>query len=252
MRGFAGLEVGIDRRSAAVLQSLFASAIVAAGLLGCGSIKVSNREVYEGEKLARPSHIYVHDFAARAADLPSWSEAARDYAGRQAAAEESEIATAKELGSHMAEELVARIDAMGLEAERATAETRPAPGDIVIVGFLGSIDEGSRLKRVAVGFGSGAAEVTTHVEGYVTTETGYQKLGAGDASTKKGHTPGLVVPLAVTAATANPLGLLIMTPVKIGTEVSGRNTVEGVGKRMAGEVADQLEPKFREQGWLTR
>jgi Domain of unknown function (DUF4410) len=247
MRSFAGTEERSGGLGHAVLHAL-----VIVGLVGCGSIKVSNREVYEGERLARPRHVYVHDFAARATDLPSWSEAAQTYAGQQAIAEESEIATARELGGHMAEELVARIDAMGLEAERADAETRPAPGDVVIVGFLGSVDEGSRLKRMVVGFGAGAAEVSTHVEGYLATAAGYQKLGSGDASTKKNRVPGLVVPIAVTAATANPLGLLIMTPVKIGTEVVGRNTAEGVGKRMAGVVADQLEPKFREQGWLTR
>jgi hypothetical protein len=77
-------------------------------------------------------------------------------------------------------------------------------------------------------------------------------LGSGDASSKKGRSPGVVVPLAVTVATANPIGLLVMTPVKVGSEIAGRSTVEGVGKKMAGEIADVLEEKFREQGWIER
>lgn len=221
-------------------------------MIGCASTKISNRQEYQGEKLARPDRIHVHDFAASAADLPAWSEAAATYAGRQATASPEELAAARELGTHMTTELVSRIDAMGLEAERANGESKPSPGDLVIVGFLGSVDEGSGFKRVVVGFGSGSAEVTSHVEGYLATEDGFRKLGSGDASSGKGHAPGVVVPIAVTIATANPIGLLVMTPIKVGTEISGRNKAEGVGKRMAGSVADELEKKFREQGWLAR
>lgn len=219
-------------------------------LAGCSSIKITDRDEYHGEKLARPDRIYVHDFAARADDLPSWSEAAKTYSGQQATSSADELSAARELGVQMGAELVRRIDAMGLEAERADGTTKPAPGDIAIVGFLGSVEEGSGFKRVVVGFGSGAAEVTSHVEGYLATDDGYVKLGSGQAASKKSRGPGVVVPVAVTIATANPIGLLVMAPIKVGTEMSGRNKIEGVGKRMAGEVADALEKKFREQGWI--
>ncbi|MDC1295865.1 hypothetical protein N8077_06010, partial [Myxococcota bacterium] len=61
-----------------------------------------------------------------------------------------------------------------------------------------------------------------------------------------------VVPLILTVATANPLGMIVMLPLKVGQEVTGRNKVEGVGKRMADKIADELEIKFREQGWIDR
>jgi Domain of unknown function (DUF4410) len=220
--------------------------------LGCSSIQLSNRDEYRGDKLDRPDRIYVHDFAAAAADLPAWSEAAATYAGQQATASPEELEAARKLGVDMTAELVSRIDAMGLEAEHADDQTKPSPGDLVIVGFLGSVEEGSGFKRVVIGFGSGAAEVTSHVEGYLATETGYRKLGSGDAGSKKSRGPGAVVPVVVTIVTANPIGLIVMAPVKIGSEISGKNKIEGVGKRMAGAVADELEKKFREQGWLAR
>ena len=150
----------------------------------------------------------------------------------------------------MTTELVKRIAGMGLPAERATADSRPADGDIVIVGYLSSVDEGSGFKRVVVGFGSGAAEVTSSVEGYLSTPEGLRKLGSAETTSGKGHSPGVVVPLIVTVATANPIGLIVMAPIKIGSEMTGRSTVEGVGKRMADKIADELEIKFREQGWL--
>jgi hypothetical protein len=128
---------------------------------GCASIKVSNRDEYQGEKLARPDRIYVHDFAATLEDLPAWSEVARSSLAQNSTASPEEVEAGRELGVAMTNALVARIAKMGLSAERASDQSVPHPGDIVIVGYLTSIDEGSGFKRVVVGFGSGAAEITS-------------------------------------------------------------------------------------------
>lgn len=222
------------------------------GSAGCSSIQVSNRNEYRGEKLARPDRILIHDFAADPDDLPAWSEAAKTHAGARAQASAEEAAAGRKLGEQMAHELVKRIDAMGLDAERVAGARSPADGDVVIVGYLSSIEEGSGFKRVVIGFGSGAAEVTSHVEGYLATSDGMRLLGSGDASSKKGRSPGAVVPVVVTIVTANPIGLIVTAPIKIGSEMTGRSTVEGVGKRMADKIADVLEEKFREQEWIDR
>lgn len=219
---------------------------------GCASIKVTDRDEYRGKKLARPDQILVHDFAATADDLPDWSDAAKTYADAGAEATESELEAGRKLGVEMTSSLVERIRAMGLNAERATATSQPSEGDIVIVGYLASVEEGSGFKRVVIGFGSGAAEVTSHVEGYLATAEGLRKLGSGGTTSGPGRSPGVVVPLIVTVATANPIGLLVTLPVKVGSEMTGGSTVEGVGKKMADKIADVLEEKFREQGWLDR
>lgn len=240
--------VGFGSRAA--LSSVTIVCLV--GAMACSSIGIQNREEYRGEKLARPDRILIHDFAANPDDLPSWSEAARANAGARATVSADEAEAGRQLGIQMTQALVKRIDAMGLDAERAAGARSPEVGDLVIVGHLASVEEGSGFKRVVVGFGSGAAEVTSHVEGYLKTSEGMRKLGSGDASSNKGRSPGVVVPLAVTIATANPIGLLVTAPIKIGGEITGRNSVEGVGERMADEIADVLEEKFREQGWIER
>jgi len=217
---------------------------------GCASIKVTDRDEYEGERLARPDRIFVHDFAATAADLPAWSEAAKAHAADPVAATEEELATGRAIGVAMTAELVRRINGMGLEASRVSADASPAIGDIMIVGMLTSVDEGSGFKRVVIGFGSGAAHLTSEVEGYLATAEGPRKLGSGETSSRAGHSPGAVLPVAVTIATANPIGLIVTLPIKVGSEISGRNKAEGVGKRMAEKIADELEKKFQEQGWI--
>jgi hypothetical protein len=151
----------------------------------------------------------------------------------------------------MTKALVARIEEMGLSAERATDQSVPHLGDLVIVGYLSSVDEGGGFKRVVVGFGSGSAEVTSQVEGYLVTESGMRKLGSGQASSSAGKSPGAVVPVIVTIVTANPIGLLVTLPIKVGSEMTGRSTIEGVGKKMADKIADVLEAKFKEQGWFS-
>ncbi len=139
---------------------------------------------------------------------------------------------------------------MGLPAVLATGQSAPRVGDIVIFGYFESIDEGHAAKRVAIGFGSGGAELNTHVEGYLMTDQGMRELGSRDVDAGGGKTPGVMVPLAVTIATANPIGLIVGGAVKVSGEVTGRDTIEGSAKRTAKKIADELRAAFEKQGWL--
>ena len=90
----------------------------------------------------------------------------------------------------------------------------------------------------------------TRVEGYEMTSTGPRLLGSGEIDSGTGKGPGLILPLAVTLATANPIGLAVGGAVKVGTEVSGYSTIEGVSKRTAREIGEQLRAAFQRQGWI--
>jgi uncharacterized protein DUF4410 len=230
-----------------ILAAFFAALTVA----GCASTKVTGRETYRGERLARPGRIFVHDFAATAAALPAWSEAKSRVAAPAQRPSAEELATGRQLGDLVAADLVAEIRAMGLPAVRTAGQPAPELGDVALVGYFASIDEGSRMKRVVIGFGSGTAELKTEVEGYLRTEAGWRKLGAGDVEAGgAGKTPGVVVPIIVTAATANPIGLAVGGAVKAHGELTGRTTIEGAAQRTAQAIADELREAFRKQGWI--
>ena len=62
--------------------------------------------------------------------------------------------------------------------------------------------------------------------------------------------PGVAAPLAVLAATANPIGLVVGGTAKLYGEGSGSDTIEGAAKRTADEIAAQLRPTAEEQGWI--
>ncbi len=219
-------------------------------LAGCASTKVTESRTYQGERLARPDRIIVHDFAATPADIPAWAAAASQPAAPSTPQTAEEIETGRDLGAQVAKRLVEEIRDMGLPAARAEGQREPDVGDIVIIGYFGSIDEGSAVKRIAIGFGSGGAKLTTEVEGYLMTDQGLRELGSREIDSGGNKTPGVVVPLAVTIATANPIGLIVGGAIKVGGEVTGSSKIEGSAKRTAKKIADELREGFERQGWL--
>jgi hypothetical protein len=229
---------------------LFAALLAGVALLGCASTSISNRQEYQGEKLARPEHIIVQDFAATAAEVPLDSAFAGRIDRSSPPPTATELEFGRELGAQVAEELVSDIQAMGIPAVRAVEQPMPQRGDLVIRGYFASVDEGSAAKRMAIGFGSGAAELTTLVEGYLMTDQGLRRLGSGEVTSGGGKSPGVLIPLAVTIATANPIGLVVGGAVKVAGEATGYSTIEGSARRTADEIAGALKPKFQEQGWI--
>src|SRR5262249_27269153 len=96
---------------------------------------------------------------------------------------------------------------------------------------------GQRRPACAGRFGSGNAELKTMVEGYQMTAQGLRRLGSGQLDTGGNKTPGVLVPLAVAAATANPIGLRVGGTMKLYGEKTGSDTIEGAGKRTADAIA---------------
>ena len=88
-------------------------------------------------------------------------------------------------------------------AERASNQTVAQIGDLVIKGFILSIDEGSAAKRVAIGFSSAASQLKAAAEGYLTTDRGLRKLGSGTANTSVRKSPGEALVVVGAIATAN-------------------------------------------------
>lgn len=230
---------------------LLTALLLSTGLVSaCASTEVVDHDPYAGPRLERPARVLVYDFAATREDLPAWS-AARSalQAGPEPSDELREAG--RELGEHVARSLVSEIEGMGLKAERATATNQPVDGDLILVGYFSTFDEGSRLERMVIGFGTGAAELQTRVEAYGRTEGRYEQFASGglrDGGSAKG--PGMVLPVAITIATANPIGLVVGGAIKATGEITGQSTIEAAGKRAAEKISEALEKGFRRQGWI--
>jgi Domain of unknown function (DUF4410) len=216
---------------------------------GCASTEITERQRYEGAKLARPDRIIVHDFTANPAEVPPGSAFAGKMGGAPTPTTQ-QIEIGRELGAQVAKELVADLQGMGLPAVQAAGQPAPRPDDIVLRGYFVSVDEGRVGRRVLVGFGAGAAELRTAVEAYQMTPEGLRQLARGEIRSEGGEMPGIAVPLAVVAATANPIGLIVGGTMKATGEATGSATIQGVARRTADEIAAQLETAAQEQGWI--
>ena len=229
---------------------------IAAGLLvmlvvaGCGSTKVTGREQLVSEPLPRPGNIWVYDFAASAPEVPANSALVEQYTVDTTSQTPEQIETGRRLGAQIAAQLVKDIRDMGLPAEPASAATKPQVNDLVLRGYLLSVEEGSKAKRVTIGLGSGASELKTAVEGYQMTPQGLRKLGSGNVGAGGNKTPGAAVGAASFIATANPAGLIISSGMKVHGERSGKSKIEGRAEQTADEIAKVLKQRFQQEGWI--
>jgi Domain of unknown function (DUF4410) len=225
--------------------------ITLAVLAGCASTKVTQQTPMVSPGLQRPKQIYVYDFIADPAQIPPDSSISAGVSAPSTPPTAEELKTGRKLGNRIAHDLAADIRAMGLSAIHAGPGSVPQVGDGVLRGYLISVQGGSAAKRFVIGFGSGSSQMDALVEGYAVTPQGWRKLGSGSLSSSGNKMPGMVVPAAVAIATGNPLGLIVMSGVKVYSEASGKNTLEGRAKATADKIAEQLKIRFRERGWIT-
>jgi hypothetical protein len=240
------MQMKTDKRWMGIVVSVVAGLLVAAG---CAKTAVTRRPVATGQ-LPRPPQIWVCDFAATAADLPADSGLLGLMSGDAASQTAEDIATGRELGAQIAAELVAQIREMGMPAARAGASAKPRINDVVIRGCIVSFDEGDAKKRVGIGLGKGASELKAAAEGLQMTAQGLRSLGSGTTDAGGSKTPGAAVGAAAFVATANPVGLIVGTGMKVRGERTGSSKVEGRATQTAKEIADVLKERFEQQGWI--
>lgn len=217
---------------------------------GCASTDVGERQYYQGEKLVRPDRIFIYDFTANPAEVPAESSFAAENAVSQTMPTQEQLDMTARLGAEVARQVTAKLQDAGLPALQAGSQPAIKINDIVIRGYFVSEDQGSTAKRMLIGFGSGGAALTTAVEGFQMTSHGLRLLGSGRIDSSGSKTPGLILPLAVMAATASPIGLIVGGTVKLAEEGSGSSTIEGSAKRTAETISEQLIDAAKRQGWL--
>ena len=219
---------------------LFSVAVVAL-LAGCASTTISNRQQLVTGPMPKPAHIWVHDFAATAADLPADSALAGQPDVDTTPQTAEQIEEGRMLGAQIAAQLVEQIRAMGLPAEQTSTEPPLQVNDLLIRGYLISVQEGDATKRVVIGFGQGASELKTAVEGFQMTANGLRKIGSGNLDAGGNKSPGAALGVIGLIATANPAGLIISGGMHVYAEKSGSSTVEGRAKQTAKEIAEVLK-----------
>ncbi len=230
------------------LTLLFAVVLMA----GCASSEVTDRRSYAGgEQIPRPGRIIVYDFAATPHGVAPNSAMSGRYELVQRPQSPQEIRLGQELGRRVAAALVKDILAMGLPAERAHTGQPPNIGNLVITGEVATIEEGTRGKRMILGFGSGSGRLRTVVEKYQITAAGPRLLKCLGVTAAGGKGPGRAVPLII-------VGGIFGRPVTAAAVSGGINIIQelgpekiqGAANRTAKAIAKELRTGFRRRGWI--
>ena len=218
--------------------------------VGCAKTEITDREQHVTGKLPKPATVWVYDFVATPEALPVDTSLDEEYFNNQPPQSSAHLAEGKQLGEDVRVELVSLLRDMGITAEHAVPGAKQQVNDIIIQGYILSFIEGDAKKRVVIGMGQGASHLKVAAEGLQVTSSGVRVLGSGSMDAGGDKTPGGAVGLAVLAATKNPAGLLVTTGMHAYGEHTGSSKVEGRAKQAAEEIAELLEERFKEQGWI--
>ncbi|MEO8604789.1 MAG: DUF4410 domain-containing protein [bacterium] len=216
-------------------------------LAACGPSKVRITQETNAVGLPKPAAVYVYDFAVAQSEVQLDQGGPLRRIGKQLMGDSSDpnqqaMDIGHQVADRLATDLVTNITAMGLPAQRISRDQVPPEGAVAVGGQFVSVDEGSQLKRMAIGFHQGQSSVTAQVQLYRVTGTrDAAQLLDFTASSASPPTPGAVVTMGAGAA------------VQAGAAASGAkaltSTVQADAGRLADAVGRNLQTFFAKQGW---
>ena len=226
-------------------------------IAGCASTNVQPLSVYSGsEPLPRPDRILVYDLAASPeAITPNGGVITRLHSLVSATSQtEEQLKVGREVADALSEELVQRIRALGLPAERASSLQPLADGTLAIEGQFVSIDEGNRMRRAVIGFGAGESEVRTLVQVYLGMDGAQHIVQEFETSAESSKAPGMAATMGAGAAARGATALATAAAAGGGIHAAteSRQTAEADARRTADVLVKRLAQFFAAQGWIAR
>lgn len=136
----------------------------------------------------------------------------------------------------------------GVAAELATQREVPANAAAVHARFI-DVEEGSRLKRLVIGFGAGASRVDTHVK----VTRGERLVLEFDTHADSGLAPGGAVTTgAGVVATGGVTAVGVAGAAATGALKAHLSELERMAAKNGGEAAKLVVSDFAKRGWIVR
>lgn len=229
------------------LLALFAVMVLCA----CSSTDtdVTKKLSKKDRDLPRPSMILVYDFAVSTSELPAGAPA-----GLQGAVDDPNSNPERESLEHqvaaiVAEDLVARLQDLDLPARRWHGPPPAGANIYTIEGQFVTIDEGSAVARMIIGFGVGGTELKTLVQAYAIEGSGKRLLAEATVDAESSSKPGIAATLPAGAAVSGiAMAAAINTGVGVITEIN--TDVREGAEDTAEAIVDLMEPRLEKLGWI--
>lgn len=223
-----------------------------AAVLGCGTTAVTSQSEFYG-RVPRPSRIVVLPFGTSPEEvqLDKSPTVALVWKSEGVSASQERRVVGRQVADVLANELVQKIQALGLPAERQPVWPPPEWGPLlVIAGEFLAIDEGTRALRVSVGLGAGASDVRTAVHVYEVVPEGRRLVDSFDIDAKSGRKPGMAETMGAGAAADHlATAAAVSAAGAVASEAFGDN-VEADARRTAEKITALLSDFFVRQGWI--
>jgi hypothetical protein len=196
--------------------------------------------------LSKPTTVYVYEFAVDASEvqLDRGGPLARVRNSRLETGDQDKqaIALGHQIAKRVADGLVTKITTMGLPALHGVRGAPIPAGTAVVGGQFADVDEGNRIRRLAIGFHQGQSSVSAHVELY--------SIAAGERETP------LLEFVATTASAPLPGAAVTMgagAAVRVAGAAAGArelgSSVQADADRLVEHIANSLQAFFAKQGW---
>jgi len=227
-------------------------ALLAALLGACSSTSSDvTQERADNAPLPYPEQIYVYDFAVAPSELQPGAVGRAELDGAiddpdsnpQRAELEHQIARV------LSTRLVNELQALGLPAVRWRGLVPKNQNSYALVGEFLTIDAGSELGRMIIGFGVGGSEVQVMVQAYHVQGSKQTLLGEAKVTAESSKKPGLAAMIPVGAAVSGvAMAAAVSTGVGVVHELN--QDVRTGAENTADAIVELLKPKMEAQGWF--
>lgn len=226
----------------------FFGALLVCSIAACGQTGIRNAVLTSEKNLPRPSRILVYDFAVSEREITEYQGIMRQQPSVKDPTER-ERQLAREVKGALADEVTDGLRVLGFTVARVSRGTAPTGNEMLIDGQFLTVDEGSPLRRLVIGFGSGTSTVESRAQLYQGANS--RKVLEFITHSDSGMMPGAAPTLGAGAAVQ---GGVTAGMVVANTAISGVKTYNSDVARMAAASGDQvvryLSEFFAQQGWI--
>ena len=222
----------------------FLASLLALFLVGCAGASTQVGPQYSKAKsLPRPPVVLVYQFAVDADDVVV------DTFGINQASTLERVKKGRVFARELAFRLFKKVKELGIPTRLATPDAKVPLNALVVKGQFLTIDEGSRAKRVIIGFGAGAEEVRVMVQVYQMTETGLRRISAAEGEAHGRKTPGIAGPAAVAVGGGMVVGAVVAGGMNLKSEAID-GSMDTTLNNLVEEFVENAARFYKRQGWL--
>ncbi|MBI3800639.1 MAG: DUF4410 domain-containing protein [Deltaproteobacteria bacterium] len=225
------------------------------GLLGgCAQTTVQPQVAqWSTGSMPRPNQVIVFPFAVNADEVTENQGIIQRMVNNMGSttATEREQGIGHDAANALADEMVQRINALGLPAQKLQRNMPVPANSLIIDGRFLDINEGNRLQRAVIGFGLGQSTMDTEVQVYGPSNSGYRQLLEFKTHADSGEMPGAAVTGGVGAAASGGLTAGVAAANIAVSGVKGyMSSVGPMASRSAKQAVEYMQGYFIQNGWI--